>query len=379
MLTRKTVLFSTLLLMTLAFTGCTHTSNEKTEGTTTIKIGMIAPLSGDAAAYGEQILRVMEYHLPQINTKAQLQNMTFKLIYEDGKCTGNDAVSAYQKLKDINGVKFIIGGFCSSETLALAPLTQSGEVLVVSPGSSNPAINGASPYVYSFSYSDDAIGKSLAKEMSKHKKVAIISEQNDYNIGVRDVWIKAMQQYGNVEIVANEMFPKGSSDFRVVLEKIKKTQPDALLLNPNTGATAYNLIKQLGEMQDWKEYQLYSQYVYMGDEALAAAPEVIEGMIIVDSPKMIDTSFLKIKDAIEKEKGTLSDIGSYFVADTLDVMNILTDLIDEFGNDPKAVRDALAERTFDGYIGKIHFGENNFPGIGSGIYHIKNGKAEYQE
>lgn len=343
-----------------------------------IEIGTMSPLSGDAAAFGEQIQRVYSHYLPVINEKAKEQNVEFKLIHEDSKCSGNDAVSAYQKLKDIDGVKIMLAGFCSSETLAIAPLTKSGEVLTVSPGSSNPSIEGASPYSYTMSYSDAVVATTLAEKISEKTKVAIITEQNDFNIGIRDAFVDALGGYDGVEIVANEVFPKGASDFRVLLEKVKNAGPDAILLNPNPGVTANNLIKQFGEIQDWEGYQLYGQFAYTAAETIAVAPEVLEGMIIVDSPQLTDEAFLAEKAEIEEAQGSLADLGNYYTASVMDAMDIVTDLILELGEDPKAVRDALAERTFQARIGEINFGDSNFPGIGGGVYIIKDGVPEYQ-
>jgi len=363
-----------VMLFTLA--GCGNTTEVKEE---VIKIGTISPLSGDAAAYGEQVLRVFDEALATANEKAAEKNIKFELVHEDGKCTGSDAVSAYQKLKDIDGVKFIIGGFCSSETLALAPLSQNGEVLLTSVASSNPEIEGASPYVYTFSYSDSVVGETIANEISKgNKRIAIITEQNDYNIGVRDTFLKALEGKEGVEIVANETFPKGGSDFRVTLEKIKNANPDAVLLNPNAGITAQNLLKQLAEMQGWEEVKLYGQVAFMPEEVLALAPEMAEGMIIVDSPSITNEDLLALKEKIETEKGSLENLGNYYTASTLDTVNILTDLLVEKGEDVNAVRDALKEGTFDGYIGEIHFGDKHFPGVDGGVYVVKNGKAEFR-
>ncbi|MCX6785177.1 MAG: ABC transporter substrate-binding protein [Candidatus Komeilibacteria bacterium] len=329
--------------------------------------------------YGQEIQKVTDYYLSEINQRAAALGKKFEVIYEDGKCTGNDSVSAFHKLVDVDGIKFILGGSCSSETLGIAPLTKdSNKVLVISALSSNPVINGLSPFTYSFSYSDDTSGKIIAKQMSAYKKVAIISEQNDFNIGIKKVWEDALKQYPGAQVVANEIFPKGASDFRVILEKVKKAQPEAIFLNPNPGVTAQNLIKQLAEIKDWTNYKLYSHYSYLAEDTLKVAPTVVEGMIIIDAPKLTDPGFLSLKQQIEATKGTVADLGDYYTASTMDVMNVVTSLITELGENPQAVRDALATRTFQGYIGSIHFGNNNFPDIAAAVYKVINGKPELQ-
>jgi branched-chain amino acid transport system substrate-binding protein len=361
--------------------GCGLLGGEGEEGgTKTVKLGLVAPLSGDAAAYGEQIQRIINFYLPKLNEKYEADNYKFELIAEDGKCSGSDAVSSYQKLKDIDGVSFVIGGVCSSETLAIAPLTEYGGSLVVSGWSSNPDIEGASPYTFTLSYNDNVVGQTLAEVMSKHSKIAVITEQNDFNVGIQKVFLEEIAKKQNVEVVADETFPKGATNFRALLQKVKNANPDAILLNPNIGVTAQNLIKQLAEIQSWDGYQLYSMTAYMSEEALEAAPEELEGMIIVDSPKISDEEFTSLHDDIEASEGTLADLGKYYSASTLDILNILTELIVELGEDPKAVRDALVDREFDGFIKDgISFKNSSFPGVDGGMYVVKDGKAEFQK
>ena len=370
------------LVFALTLAGCSKQSQTAKNGQTEtiVKLGIVVPLSGEAGALGEEMQKVIDYYLPQINARYAKQGLKFVAVYEDGKCSGNDAVSAYQKLTDIDGAKFIIGGLCSSETLAMAPLSKNASALVLSPGSSNPAIEGASPYTFTFSYSDDMIGKKLATAMSTFKRVAIITEQNDYNIGIQKVWLEAIKSYPDVKVVANETFVKGGADFRSILEKVKATNPDAILLNPNAGVTPRNLLKQLAEIKDWNNYKLFGQVAFISPEVLQSAPEKTEGMIVVDSPSMSAPELLTLKSQIEATKGTLADIGSYFTASTVDTLNVVTSLIAELGNDPKAVREALVSREFKGYISdNINFKNSNFPGVGAAVYNVKNGAVELQK
>ena len=342
-----------------------------------VKIGVIAPLSGDAAAYGQDVQKVLNHRLAEIN---QEKGVKFQLVWEDGKCTGNDAVSAFQKLTDVDGVKIMIAGFCSSETLGIAPLTKDGNALAVSLGSSNPTIEGMSPYVFSLSYSDQVTGETLAQEMKTFSRVAIITEQNDANIGIKNVWEKKIAEYPNVKVVANEIFPKGGSDFRNLLAKIRQSGPDAILLNPNGGVTAENLLKQLAEMKDWKGYKIYTYFAYLADNARASVGDFANGMSIVDAPNLTDPAFLAYKADIEKVEGAIPSLGNYYTASAIDDLSILTSLIRELGNNQKAVRDALATRTFKGYLGDISFGGHSFKqGSRGGVYVVQSGKAVYQQ
>ena len=383
--TNKSYLAILLLSISFITTGCFNKATDGTEVTTEkkvkksniINIGFIGPLSGETKLYGEQIKSILEFSLEKINEKARAKGKQFNIIYEDGKCTDIDAANAFQKLTKQDKVEFIIGGVCPTETLAIVPLSQTNKILVVTPASSNSNIEGASPFTYSLSYKDDVIGKTLAKEMSKYKAIGIISEQTDFNLKVQADLVEAVKQYPGVQVVGRETFPKGVPEVRESLLRLKGSGPDAILLNPDEGVTADNLLKQLSEVEDWSGYKLFSTSVYRKGDALKTFATSTEGMIIIDVPKIQDTNLLAIKKEIEAAKGSLDSVGDYYTASTLDTINILSDLILELGDDAQDIQQALASRNFKGYISdSINFQNSSFPEIFGSIYEVKNGEIE---
>ena len=102
------------------------------------KIGFIGPLTGDAAVYGELLRNVIQLAVNEINAAGGIGGRQIEMIYEDGKCNGKDGANAMQKLVNVDQVKIVIGGFCSSESLAAAPIAMNNKVLLFSPGSSSP-------------------------------------------------------------------------------------------------------------------------------------------------------------------------------------------------------------------------------------------------
>lgn len=79
-----------VLAVVLLLSGCVN-QVQQPKTIETIKIGVIAPMSGDAAAYGEQTQKVLDYILPKINEEAvapvlrtQLATIIKKLNREHG-------------------------------------------------------------------------------------------------------------------------------------------------------------------------------------------------------------------------------------------------------------------------------------------------------
>ncbi|MBM2817656.1 MAG: Extracellular ligand-binding receptor [Parcubacteria group bacterium] len=209
-----------------------------------IKIGVILPLTGDAATIGESLKNTITIAIEEINGSGGVENRLLEMIYEDGKCGGLASASAAQKLINIDKVKFIIGGACSGETLGSAPIAESSKVVLLSPVSSSPDITNAGDYVFRNFASDASSGNEIAEAIIDigHKKVAVISEQTDYSQALRKVFEKRFTELSGT-ITTSETYTTNTRDFRTQLTKIKNTLPDAIYLVPQTPQSGEILLK----------------------------------------------------------------------------------------------------------------------------------------
>lgn len=355
-----------ILATVVALTGCSGTG---TSDVGTVTIGVIAPMTGDAAAYGQEMQHILDYAIDKVNADYADSGYQFELAYEDGQC-GSVAATAFQKLTDVDGVQYVIGGACSSESLAIAPLLEEKGVVAVSALSSSPELDGISPNFFSLSYSDAGNAEGIAAEMSKYTKVAILTEQNDYNIALHDSVLAALGD--NVEVVADETVTKGATDFRNALQKVKAAEPEIVFFNPNVGVTAETMIKQLAEM-DWDVVKI-GTFTLMDDSYITLAPEVMEGTIVVDTPQVTSTEFTDMVAAVTAANGTTEDLGSFYTASTYDALTTLAEAIVNGKNVPADVLSELQTGSFEGYLGSISFGGETFvKGIGTAVYSVKDG------
>ena len=170
-------------------------NREEPTGEGPIKIGFVGPLSGDAAVYGESERDAVALAIEKVNADGGIDGRTLELIAEDGLCNGKDAANAMQKLVNVDGVKFVIGGFCSSESLAIVPIGEKNGVLMFSPGSSSPDLTGISD-LFVRNYPSDATQGQILAELANSKgwtNVAFLQEQTDYALGVRNALQKALK------------------------------------------------------------------------------------------------------------------------------------------------------------------------------------------
>ena len=170
-----------------------------------IKIGF-----GDAATYGVDEKNATALAVEEINNAGGIKGRSLEVIYEDGKCSGKDAATAAQKLINIDGVKIILGGACSGETLSIAPIAEQNKIIIFSAFSSSPDITKAGDYIFRNSPSDLDVAKGYAQfivSRGGYKNIAIISENTDYAGGVKKVFNEEIARLGG-KIVADEVFIK---------------------------------------------------------------------------------------------------------------------------------------------------------------------------
>lgn len=345
-----------------------------------IKVGFIAPLTGDVASYGQSEKNVTILAVEEINQAGGIDGRPLEVIYEDGKCSGKDAATAARKLIDIDKVKIILGGACSGETLAVAPIAEQEKVILFSAFSSSPDVTKAGDYVFRNSPSDNDAGKADAKVIIKtHKRVGILSENTDYAQGVRRVFKEEFPKVGG-QVVADELHAPDAKDFRTQLLKIKEAGPEALFLNPQSGLAGGLAVKQARELGI--AMPIYSHTVFSGKDALTAAGAAAEGVVFVDYPALTATSrgsslLKKYKDRFGSGPESEYEIGSRY-----DSAYILAEAIKKVGLDTEKIKTHLyGLKAYDGVLGKYGFDENgDVIGIEWTVKVVKEGKpVQYQQ
>ncbi len=342
-----------------------------------IVFGVIAPFAGDAASYGESLQKVMAMAVEEINKAGGINVREFRLIYENGNCTGKDAANAMQKLVGIDKVKIVIGGFCSAESLAAAPIAEINNVLLFSPSSSSPLLSNAGPYFFRNFPSDNTQGKVLANAAYKNgwRKVAVIQESTDYSVGITKAFSENIGGLGGEARI--ESFTTDTRDFRTLLTKLKAENPDALLISASDPPSITTILKQLPEL-DWKP-QLLGADIIAGFDLIKTSPELVEGMLVAEFG--VDRSLPKFNEFLEKYKARYGgeEPGFLSYAQTeYDAVQILKDAVLAVGEEPDAIRLWLhTVHNWEGASGTVVFEKDNGDRVsGHRLEVIRNGKVE---
>lgn len=102
-----------------------------------ISIGLIAPLSGQYAVFGEQIKKGAEQAVKNINAAGGVLGQQLKLETADDACDPKQAVAAANQMAS-KGVKYVVGHYCSGSAIPSSKVLMEEKVLLISPGATNP-------------------------------------------------------------------------------------------------------------------------------------------------------------------------------------------------------------------------------------------------
>lgn len=209
-----------------------------------VKVGVISIMSGDFAVVGEQVERSIKLALEDIPNSDN-----FEFVFEDGKCDKVLSTSAARKLIDVDGVSVILAAGCSDTTIAIAPIANSEEVVVIMPSTGGTNIDDAGEYVFRNGNSDVLSATQPARDFINefgYGRVAIINDQTEAMEDIRQNFVTEFEGLGG-EVVLDERVSSSETDFRTIILKIKTENPDAIFINSQTGITGAYFIKQAKE------------------------------------------------------------------------------------------------------------------------------------
>ncbi|OHA20522.1 MAG: hypothetical protein A2849_00830 [Candidatus Taylorbacteria bacterium RIFCSPHIGHO2_01_FULL_51_15] len=350
---------------------------EKEASKEPIKVGVMLPLTGDGAPYGEPARNVYLLATEEINTAGGVSGQPLELIIEDSKCNGKDATSAAQKLINIDKVQIILGGFCSSESIAATPVAAAAKVALFSPGSSSPDLTGISPYFFRNYPSDASQGKVLAEAAVAKgwKKVAFLQEQTDYALGVFKAFSARFTELGGT--IIKEEVPSNTIDFRSVLSKLKTANADAFFLDPQTLPVAERVFKQMQDLK-WKPVLMFNDVVGGAPETLATYKDLMEGALTAEfTADPNNPKFTKLLAEYKTKYGVDLLYASSYGPTEYDAVYLIKTGIEAVGNNGEKF--AVWSRTvkdWEGASGKTTIGADGDRIGGHTLKIVKDGKAE---
>ncbi|WP_027686159.1 ABC transporter substrate-binding protein [Rhizobium leguminosarum] len=346
----------------------------------TIKLGLVAPMSGPNARYGAFSMHGAELAVKDINDVGGIDGMKIELLNADSQGTPVEGVSAARRLIDQDGVDFIIGDVSSSVTLAIQPVAEDAEVLLLNAASSNPKITyqagvGGFKWTYRNYPTDENRALIVAKYAAEQRgftKFAVLSVDSDYGRSAITFTKKYLPDFKG-EILSEDYYKEGEVDFRSVLAKIRDNGAQAIIMYGLADTTPI-IARQMIELGIAGKVALIGNGEFNTEKTIKSAPSALEGAVEAaawlpqfDSPES--------KAFVEKFTAAYNEAPNNHAYVHWDTVNLLAAAIKQAGSADKVkVRDALSKIKYKSPVGEVTFDDHNQARLPMILLQIENGK-----
>jgi len=255
----KSILFLTaLIIVAVIISGCT--SQQSPQGTTqtvnnTIKIGVIASMSGPASTTGKDIWQSAQLAADEINSQGGVylkdigKKALIQLVLGDDESTREGGQKAVSKLITQDKVDLLVGGFSSAVVSAHQAIVADNKIPYIIAGASSTQVSKRkdidNTYLFyhrpntdnsaeaSLLFLNDTVRPAINSKFgfpdSRPLRVAVVYQDSPFGKGQLDAVNNLTKKLNlPIVVVANASFKMGESDFRTTLTSVKSQNPDVI-------------------------------------------------------------------------------------------------------------------------------------------------------
>jgi branched-chain amino acid transport system substrate-binding protein len=327
----------------------------------TVKIGLMAPLTGSWASEGVEMRKAVELLVEETNAKGGLNGKKVELFVEDDGSDPRTSSLAAQRLTT-KGVVAVIGTYGSAVTEAAQGIYNEAKIIHVATGSTAVRLTEKGlKYFLRTSPRDDDQGAVAAAFLLKqnYKKIAILHDNSAYSKGLADSVNNNLKGKPNVNVVFFDALTPKEQDYSAVLTRLKAVNPEVVYFSgyyPESGL----LLKQKKQM-NWNVPFMGGDAQNNPDIVKIAGKDSADGFRFTSPPipKDLDSSSAKAFLASYQKKFG-AEPGSIWGVLAGDAYLVIAEGIQKAGTtDPDKVRGYLSAgmKEYPGLTGKLSFNE----------------------
>jgi len=319
-----------------------------------IKIGAPLAMSGRAAFAGVAEKNTLMMYAEEFNKNGGLNGRPLEFIYYDTEMKPDIAVNMVKRLIKKDKVTSIVGITASWTGMAVLPILEKEQIPSILLASSSGLVDPVQKWVFKIPSDDRIVVAKMMEHMKANgiKKISLMSSSDGYGDGGRNSVLAQAPDFG-IEIIFDERFAGDETDLTPLLNKIKNTNPDAVVSwsskrTPSVVALNYN---QLGMKSP----------LYLGHAALApafvkavgnvAGGNLTASMKFEAGPTLQDSDPQKkvILDYQAAYQAKFGEAANQFGATGYDAFQILIAAMKKAGTDKSKIRDAIEQTK--GFVG----------------------------
>lgn len=329
----------------------------------TVKIGLNYELSGNVATYGQAMDKGTQLAIKQYNESDDAK-YKIEAVSMDNKSDSAEATSIAEKLMG-ESVAMQIGPATSGDSIATYPSSENNKVPVLSPavtqnGGMLKEDGTAYEYAWRICFEDSAQASAMAvfaKDLGKTKAVVYSDAANDYAKGLAEDFVAKFEDLGG-EVVAQENYTSGDTDFNAALSKIKELDFDVLYV-PGYYNESGLIIKQAREAGITQTI-LGPDGMDSPKLAELAGKENLNDVYFTTAYTTVDASD-ELTSFIEAYKAEYDEEPDMFSVLAYDATNLGLQALEEAGETGEALNEAIKNIEFTGLTGSFTFDEEHTP------------------
>jgi branched-chain amino acid transport system substrate-binding protein len=302
------------------------------------RIGILCPLSGRFTPVGEAFLKGASLAVKEALARGA---DGLELVVGDTRSNPLSAREAAELLIKEEGVIAIVGGVLSSPTIAAAQVAQYNGTVMVSPVATEQGISSIGEWVFQTSVETDAELIAIARvaiEELDLDRIAYLSADNKRSRTMARAFFREIELLGG-KICSVEFYEEGSTDFREVLSRIRKSDPDGLFV----ASDLEDLVLILPQISYYEfGVQLLGTSSWHSGRLLRMAGRDMEGAVFPQLPsEAYDTQLLRSAASFVGED--LVEYNSFVLGGYRGVRSVIEALA-ESGTDGAKLRRTISNR-----------------------------------
>jgi branched-chain amino acid transport system substrate-binding protein len=199
----------------------------------TIKVGIVLPLTGEQAKFGEIEKQSFDLALGEINAAGGIKGKKLEFLIEDDTGRPDVGRSVAEKLITKDKVAMLGGGYASSTTYAVAGVAQQNRTpFLINTGSADDITEKKWDYIFRLNPPVSEYGsgvESFLAEVVKPKTAVILHENTMFGSSGAKAFEKTCKKLG-IKVLMAEGYEAGGIDFKPVLIKVKEANPDVIYM-----------------------------------------------------------------------------------------------------------------------------------------------------
>lgn len=343
----------------------------------TVKLGIIAPLTGDVRIFGESTVNGARLAVEQAGYRAG--NNKIEIVTADDRNDATESVNAVTRLIDQDKVNVILGSVTSKCTIPVSNIANQNRVVLITATSTNEKVTvedgRRKDYIFRACFIDPyqgKVGARFALDSLNKKTAAILYDQgNDYTIGLANNFKETFEAGGGI-ITDYDAYSGSDVDFTAVLSDIARKNPDILYM-----PDYYQKVSLIGK----QAREMGIRAVFMGGDGWDSRDldyQVMEGSYFTNHYSADDPS-PQVRKFVEDYKSKYGTVPDALAALAYDAANLLLNAIKVADStDPEDIRRAMQNTTdFQTVGGKVSFDSNGNPVKPAAILRIKGGRQVF--